>query len=142
MTTTRTAAVRISRNVSARDRRRVLATILALAADLGHSDGLTYADCVACGNRAYRGLGNSDPNRFELGHVVSDFHGGKYRVDNLLPMCRACNVAQGEAHLFDVMTPRYDTRIHWSGRLLPDPGSEALSPTKDTLTRVWLPPAE
>lgn len=119
-------------------KRRILATVLALAAANGHGDGATYADCVACGHAAIVGAGARDGNRFELGHVVSDCNGGDYAVSNLLPLCRSCNDAMGETDMRDVLTPRYEIVTGWNGRLLPDPGT---SHSVVNRTHLWLAPA-
>lgn len=106
----------IKRNASAHGRRLITATVLALAAKMGHGDGSTYADCVGCGERAYVNAGPADMDAFNLGHVVADACGGVYCVCNILPLCRQCNAEMGDATLTDVMTPRYDYRYEWDGK--------------------------
>jgi hypothetical protein len=123
-------------NSSSATKRRVLATVLTLAASHGMSDGATYAVCVACGRNALVGIGAREGNRFELGHVDSDSNGGEYSPANLLPLCRACNVAIGSENMTDVLTPRYDSRKGWNGTLVADPGTKV-----DTFDAraAWLP---
>ena len=114
--TTRTKA-----NSNSATKRRILATVLALASEAGHGDGATYADCVACGRKALVGIGAREGNRFELGHVVSDSNGGEYWPTNLVPLCRDCNSAIGSDDMTDVLVMRYDTRPMFS-ELVRDPG--------------------
>jgi len=126
-------------NAGAATKRRVRATVLAIAATLGHSDGSTYADCVACGHRATIGLGAADVARFELGHVTSDANGGRYCPCNLLPLCRACNADMGARDLTDVLTPRYDARATWSGVMVSDPGATVTASDVVRGEAAWLP---
>jgi 5-methylcytosine-specific restriction endonuclease McrA len=52
--------------------------------------------CVLCNEECNRDAAPTDPNAFQLGHVVSDANGGRFEWDNLAPMCRACNVWLGK----------------------------------------------
>jgi len=88
-------------------KRRILATVLAMAHAAGHGDGVTCADCIVCGRSAVVGLGAADGRRFELGHMVPDTMGGDYAVHNLRPMCRRCNSWLGDRVALDVFRPRY-----------------------------------
>lgn len=95
--------------------RTVLATVLHLAMQMGHSDGSTYADCVACGEPAYVGGTPRANSTFNLGHVQAKATGGVYCVCNLLPLCRQCNHDMGDVTMTDILTPHYDFRPMWDG---------------------------
>jgi hypothetical protein len=123
---------------SASTKRRTLATVLAIAATMGHSDGATYADCVACGSRAYVGRAQTDRAGFNLGHVVSDASGGRYCACNLLPMCRACNSDLGDVTLTDALVPRYDGRATWSGVMVADTGARETTDDAPRGRAAWL----
>ena len=97
--------------------------MLALAQAAGHSDGRTYADCVACGQPATFGAPATDAARFELGHDVADQHGGVFCVCNFLAMCRTCNDALGDRTATETFVPVYDARSAWDGTLVADPGT-------------------
>lgn len=120
-------------------RRRHVATVLALAASVGMSDGSTYAVCVACGQRAEANAGQRDPGRLEMGHVIPEAMGGRACPCNYLPQCGACNGALGDVPMLSALTPRYDARASWQGDLLPDPGRH--DGTDDMRGPAhWLPP--
>ena len=38
-------------------------------------------------------------NDFQCGHVIAEANGGALTVDNLLPICKACNVSMGTENL-------------------------------------------
>lgn len=102
--------------------RQIRATVLALAALTGHSDGATWVVCVGCAQRAIVGGAPSSMDTFNMGHVVADACGGGFCPCNLLPLCRQCNADMGEATLTDVLVPHYDNRSMWDGKLSLDPG--------------------
>lgn len=119
--------------------RRILATVLRLADEMGHAGtdehGRPWAHCVACLVPATVGLGAADPDRFELGHVIPHSADGSFKPDNVVPLCRACNIAMGNVVMTDLLTLRYDTRPLWNGTLDDDPGAPKPYPPRE-----WLPP--
>jgi hypothetical protein len=40
-------------------------------------------------------------NDFQCGHVIAEINGGKITVDNLRPICKACNLSMGTENLND-----------------------------------------
>ncbi|QMP84154.1 HNH endonuclease [Streptomyces phage Coruscant] len=122
-----------------RTQRRIRATVLALAALTGHSDGATWVVCVACGERAVVGGAPSAMDTFNMGHVVADACGGGYCPCNLLPLCRQCNADMGDDTLTDVLTPHYDNRSIWNGELSADPGMSTAPQTNRGRAR-WTAP--
>lgn len=118
-------------NTGSAMKRRILATVLAMAAAEGHGDA-HGADCIVCGRYATVGLGASDPKRFELGHMVPDTMGGAYSTENLRPMCRRCNAWLGDRDALSVFTPRYSVSVL---PLVADPGPRTMddSPVPDFL---------
>jgi hypothetical protein len=127
--------------VNARIRRQVLATVLYLASLTGHSDGVTYAVCVGCGQDAHVGGTPRAMDTFNLGHVLADAEGGKYCPCNLLPLCRQCNADMGKETLTDVLVPVYDNRSEWDGTLMRDPGTVAAKPETNRGRACWKVPA-
>lgn len=51
--------------------------------------------CFCCGVNEIR------MNKFHCGHVVAEAKGGKTTVDNLRPICQACNLSMGTEDLFE-----------------------------------------
>lgn len=135
----RTCTYASEKGTNARVRRQVLATVLYLASLTGHSDGATYADCVGCGERAYVGGTPRAMDTFNLGHVHSDAEGGMWCVCNFLPLCRQCNMDMGKEHMMDVLTPLYDNRDMWDGKLLKDTGSD-VAPMDNRGRARWTAP--
>lgn len=123
-------------NSNAGHKRRVLATVLTLAAMHGMSDGETYAACVACGHNAIVGLSPRDPNAFNLAHMTSEANGGEYIVSNLTVLCRACNGDMGTDNLRDVLTPRYEIHNGYNGLMVSDPGKSSIISRRSE----WIPP--
>lgn len=91
-------------------RRRIQATVIAL-----HG-----TDCAACGRETIVDGKATSGRTFNLGHVIADCNGGSWSIDNLLPICRRCNVWmsgrdwQGTAPML---------RQPMSAPLLADPGT-------------------
>ena len=110
-------------NTNSPTKRRIRATMLALAAAQGRGNGVNSADCVACGTSATVGLGANDPNRLEAGHNVSEANGGHFEMANLMPMCSACNDSLGSRNIAGTFIPKYDIHAGWNGSLVPDPGA-------------------
>ena len=127
--------------VNARVRRQTLATVLMLASLTGHSDGVTWAACVGCGERANVGGTPRAMDTFNLGHVQADAEGGMYCPCNLLPLCRQCNADMGKETLTDVLIPVYDNRGCWDGKLMSDPGTVAAKPESNRGRASWKVPA-
>jgi 5-methylcytosine-specific restriction endonuclease McrA len=40
---------------------------------------------------------------WEAGHIVSEAHGGQTTIDNLRPICLACNRSMGKTNMYDFM---------------------------------------
>jgi 5-methylcytosine-specific restriction endonuclease McrA len=60
-------------------------------------NGLSVGTCICC---------NSMPIylvSFECGHVQSEKNGGENTVDNLRPICRACNLSMKTTNMDDFM---------------------------------------
>lgn len=102
MATSRTGTAKYLRN-----RRRVLAA--ARAGGLTHCPG--YSDPAGGHYPCGREL-NYDtpllPESAEADHVLSPKHGGTDEVDNLTPLCRACNVTKGDGTRTPIRTPDAD----------------------------------
>ena len=109
--TARTTATRASRPNSS-TRRRMLATIVAM---LG-------TDCAACGRATIVGGSPLDGRTLNLGHIVADANGGAWRVENMLPVCRRCNVYMGDADWAESGAPMLVQPLPAGTRLLPDTG--------------------
>ena len=109
--TARTTATRATRPNSS-TRRRLLATIL-------HHLG---SDCAACGRETIVGGSPLDGRTLNLGHIVADANGGKWAVDNLLPICRRCNVWMGDQNWVASGAPMRVDRLPAGTPLLPDTG--------------------
>jgi hypothetical protein len=111
--------------------RKIRATVLGLAALTGHSDGATWATCMACGENCVVGGAPSARDTFNMGHVLADANGGGYCPCNLVPLCRQCNEEMGDDTLTDVVPmPYYDNREMWDGVLFSDPGTETRTVTR------------
>lgn len=126
--------------VNARIRRQTLTTVLMLAMVSGDSDGVTWANCVGCGERAHVGGTPRAMDTFNLGHVLADAEGGMYCPCNLLPLCRQCNADMGKETLTDVLVPVYDNRDAWDGKLMRDPGAVAAKPEANRGRASWKAP--
>lgn len=123
---------------SSASKRRTLATVLAIAQAVGASDGATYADCVACGQRAYIGRPATDGSGLNLGHDVADASGGRYCPCNLLPMCRRCNSDLGDRTMTETLVPRHDGRAEWSGVFTVDPGTRETTDAAPRGEATWI----
>jgi hypothetical protein len=51
--------------------------------------------CLCCG------VNEIKMNNFHCGHVIAEAKGGKPTVDNLRPICKACNLSMGTEDLFE-----------------------------------------
>lgn len=143
LTTTTTAhkcTYATEKATNARVRRQMLATVLYLASLTGDSDGATWATCAGCGERACVGGTPRAMDTFNLGHVHSDADGGMWCACNFLPLCRQCNVDMGKAHMMDVLTPMYDNRDMWDGKLMRDPGTNEAAPDMNRGKGRWNAP--
>ena len=58
-------------------------------------DDIAKAKCMCCGIHEIK------MNSFHCGHVVALVNGGKSSVDNLRPICAACNLSMGTENLDD-----------------------------------------
>jgi hypothetical protein len=58
-------------------------------------DDVAKAKCMCCGIHEIK------MNSFHCGHVVALVNGGKSSVDNLRPICAACNLSMGTENLDD-----------------------------------------
>lgn len=104
-------------------RRQILATIIAT-----HG---TVCAVKGCGVETIVGGSPSDPRTFNLGHVVADCNGGKWSIDNLLPICRRCNEEMGEHDWPADMMTVSPVNVP----LLPDPGPATRTP--GPLANYW-----
>jgi hypothetical protein len=54
---------------------------------------------------------------FQCGHVVSEYHGGLIRIDNLRPICAKCNCSMGKKNMVEFMYFHgYDFRGDFNGK--------------------------
>jgi hypothetical protein len=53
-----------------------------------------YGECCIC-------RGNIENTNFECGHIISVANGGETTIDNLLPICSACNKSIGAENIPD-----------------------------------------
>ena len=42
-------------------------------------------------------------NNFDCGHIISEKNGGEIKLENLKPICRACNSSMGVMNMNDYM---------------------------------------
>lgn len=133
-------SVAAGKGIGSNHTRTVLATVLHLAQQMGHSDGSTYADCVACGEVAYVGGTPRANSTFNLGHVVAKANGGVYCVCNLLPLCRQCNHDMADMTMTDVLTPVYDYRPTWDGTHAKREGTVMVNDDKPRGMANWSAP--
>jgi hypothetical protein len=61
-------------------------------------DDIAKAKCLCCGIHEIK------MNSFHCGHVLAVVNGGKTSVDNLRPICAACNLSMGTENLEDFKT--------------------------------------
>ncbi len=58
-------------------------------------------------NTCYAGCGRSiDRECFQCGHIKAEANGGNCLLDNLRPICSACNLYMGTRHMFDFVRER------------------------------------
>jgi hypothetical protein len=54
---------------------------------------------------------------FQCGHIVSEYHGGRVRIDNLRPICTKCNCSMGKRNMIEFMDYHgYDFREDFNGK--------------------------
>jgi hypothetical protein len=58
-------------------------------------EDVARAKCMCCG------VNEIKMNSFHCGHVTAEVNGGKTTVDNLRPICAACNLSMGTVNLND-----------------------------------------
>ena len=58
-------------------------------------EDIARAKCMCCG------VNEIKMNSFHCGHVTAEVNGGKTTVDNLRPICAACNLSMGTVNLND-----------------------------------------
>ena len=69
---------------------------------------------------------------FQCGHILSERNGGKIKVENLLPICKKCNISMGSSH-WDSFIRKKKLRVRLYGCGLP----EATIRTVKTIQRWW-----
>ncbi len=79
-------------------------------------DDIAKAKCMCCGIHEIK------MNSFHCGHVLALVNGGKSSVDNLRPICAACNLSMGTENLDD-----FRKRCGFDS--LPVPSAAPTSPT-------------
>jgi hypothetical protein len=58
-------------------------------------DDIARSKCMCCETNEIK------MNSFHCGHVIAESMGGKTTVDNLRPICKACNLSMGTENLND-----------------------------------------
>jgi len=58
---------------------------------IGKQNGI--GKCQCCKTRDIEAL------HFECGHIISEAHGGKVKIDNLRPICSQCNRSMGTMNM-------------------------------------------
>jgi hypothetical protein len=58
-------------------------------------DDIAKTKCMCCG------LNEIKMNSFHCGHIMAEVNGGKTTVDNLRPICAACNLSMGAENMDD-----------------------------------------
>jgi hypothetical protein len=56
-------------------------------------DTVATTKCMCCG------VHDIKMNNFHCGHVIPEAHGGQLSVDNLRPICAACNLSMGTENM-------------------------------------------
>jgi 5-methylcytosine-specific restriction endonuclease McrA len=79
--------------------------------------GRTTATCTCCHQRTISVFSNA--NHFQCGHILSDKHGGKAILNNLLPICQYCNNAMGAMH-FDAYVEKHNYPLRTRGKYPPE----------------------
>jgi len=49
---------------------------------------------------------------FQAGHIVSEKHGGKVSIDNILPVCGPCNQSMGPLNMREYVMKNYPSNLH------------------------------
>lgn len=76
-------------------------------------------------------------NTFQAGHIISDRDGGKTSIENLIPICRDCNMLMGSEHL-DVYAERNNFPLRCCGENPPIQKYEKGIIWIQSLVRMWL----
>jgi len=76
-------------------------------------------------------------NTFQAGHIISDHDGGKTSIENLLPICRDCNMLMGSEH-WDVYVERNNFPLRCCGENPPIQKYEKGIIWIQSLVRMWL----
>jgi hypothetical protein len=58
-------------------------------------DDVAKTKCMCCG------INEIKMNSFHCGHIMAEVNGGKTTVDNLRPICAACNLSMGAENMDD-----------------------------------------
>ena len=61
-------------------------------------DDVAKTKCMCCG------INEIKMNSFHCGHIMAVVNGGKTTVDNLRPICAACNLSMGAENMVDFKT--------------------------------------
>jgi hypothetical protein len=52
------------------------------------------------------------PFSFDTGHNIPESKGGKTTIENLIPICRSCNLGMGDRFTIDEWNAKYSERAH------------------------------
>jgi hypothetical protein len=61
-------------------------------------DNISKTKCLCCEDNEIK------MSSFHCGHVLAEVHGGKMSVENLRPVCAACNLSMGSENMVDFKT--------------------------------------
>jgi hypothetical protein len=90
-------------------------------------DTLGKTKCMCCETNEIK------MNDFQCGHVIAEANGGMITVDNLRPICKACNVSMGIENLNE-----FKIRCGFNRSPVGEPAPVA-APTPDTEAVFWSP---
>ena len=86
-------------------------------------DNVAKTKCMCCETNDIK------MNDFQCGHVIAESNNGKITVDNLRPICKACNLSMGTENLYD-----FKKRCGFEKVLAPEPEVK-----KDDAIIYWSP---
>ena len=62
------------------------------------------AYCLICNTNIITINGH---DKFQCGHILSEHNGGTISIDNLLPICKTCNVSMGTTHMDEFVKTQF-----------------------------------
>jgi len=101
-------------------------------------DDIAKTKCLCCN------LNEIKMNSFHCGHIIAEANGGITSVENLRPICKACNLSMGTTNLDEfkmrcgfssVKNDESDTPVEWSPELLASRTPKYICAPKEKLVR-------